>query len=583
MREDKVTIQNKIESLIDDMGKSTFLKLVHFIVEVMEYDSEVKILMVRRFLDVFLEFEEIVKYLYDGEVKKKGIFVTNLSAVTLQHELADKSILVVDDIRLHGRALEEVCTFLVAQCNCKIENITLKVFADKNDTEKVQSSFQDRIQIKESVDENRWKKISSSVINSLYIMGQPYISHLPYCELKFGSEQTENIVSFAESKAEEITTEIQKYYGVHSYLYFVDDISDCQSQKKMSFVEQNLIRIYVYDRLKKVLIIPYSFLKPLSDKGILSYYEILKKFNIVNVSDELSNNEYGIRYLYSLETYVTSMNLGRKFLSDRNVTDVSWNEDIEKYSFGCSFNFQGNELSSCIAKRVPEANIEYAGYSEANLQLIQEDDISELITSIKDSNHESIPIFRFVESYIKCSGRKDEEYAKQNKKRMRGIEYLRLRQWFSNESVAEQWKTIIKIVDSGRGTLSVSSNVINQKKFVDSLLYAGEQNFACNEENLIYFIYPLLEFECFCQNNLSCNDMGDKVINKGKINRIDCILKYWPELREKVDNKEIENLKNQNILLSGKDYYMSRYPVYEKNETLQKILKMMKHYEEEQI
>ena len=173
MENNVVTIQNKIELLIKDMGKSTFLKLLHFVVEVMEEDCAIKILMARRFLDIFLEFEEIVQYLYDGAVGRKGIFVTNLSIVTLGDSLTNKTILVVDGIRLHGRALDEISSFLVKQCNCPSENIMIKIFADNIDADKVESKFysNDNVEIREAINENRWRKISSSIINSFYILG----------------------------------------------------------------------------------------------------------------------------------------------------------------------------------------------------------------------------------------------------------------------------------------------------------------------------------------------------------------------------------------------------------------------------
>lgn len=590
MKENRMPIQKRIDLLTKDMGKSTFLKLLHFVVEVMESDYEIKIFMIRRFLDIFLEFEEIVPYLYGDTVNKRGVFVTNLSIVTLREQLANKTILVVDDIRLHGRALNEMTAFLVEQCNCLQENIVLKVFADNENAIKVKSRFQNKLEIKESINENRWRKISSSIINSFYILGQPYVSYLPYCELAFGTKEADAIKEFIQnSKVKEITTDIQKYYDVHVFLYFMKD--DCGKDKelKTSLVEQNMIRIYIYDKLEKIIIVPYAFLKPLSFDGILSYYKLLRNLEVIQGEDitktigapaTIETNEYLTKYLYSLETYITSQVFGKKFLIDRQICNVSWNKEIEKYNFANEFNIDGINIDSFIERLAIKEIGKYADYSDTNLQLDKEKKIDKLVEKIKGGNIQTTSIDRFIESYIKLSGREDEELAEQGEKRMRGIEYLRLCQYFSKENAEKIWETIVKVIDSGRGTLSVCKNNINGKIFMDSLLFAGEQNFACNEPNLIYFIYPLLEYECFCRNNEGLKAGCEEDTIKGKIDLINYILNNFPELREKVDDFEIESLKGKSVLQSGMDYYMSRYSIYEKDEKLKQILEKTKHYEE---
>lgn len=57
----------------------------------------------------------------------------------------------------------------------------------------------------------------------------------------------------------------------------------------------------------------------------------------------------------------------------------------------------------------------------------------------------------------------------------------------------------MEVSDTGRATIAINSNIIGGEVYVDSLLYAGEQNAACNDENLMELAYPLLQYEMYCK------------------------------------------------------------------------------------
>lgn len=574
MEQGKKKIQTKIDLLIKDMGKSTFLKLLHFVVEVMEDEHSVKILMVRRFLDIFLEFEEIVDYLYEDTIKTKGKIVTNLSVVC-EEQLADQSILVVDDIRLHGRALDEITVFLIEECHCLEENISLKIFADNIDTIKVKSKYHPEIIINESVDKNKWWKVSSSIINSLYISGQPYVSHLPYFEIGPETQAADVMEEFIRSNAVgEMTTKIQKFYGVRSYLYLMDDAS-----KQMPFVEQAMIRIYVYDRIGKIVVVPYAFLKPFGFEEVEHYYRRLCEMKIVQNDkgslgkyDVVSPNKWLVKYLYSMETYVTSLILGKMFISDKNIQEVFWEKKIENYCFGRQFNAEAIEADSFITELMDGDEKRKFDQVDDNLLLHKSKEIEKIINQISSNseNHSSAELM--LESYVKLSGRYDEKLAGQDMKRMQGLEFRQMYKRLTGTLVQDLWKTIINIVDSGKGTLSIALNKTDKKEWIDSLLFAGEQNASCNESNLVYYIYPLLEYECFCRNHSAAGDRSRTDLKKGKIEIVNLISKEFTKLRKKVNDFEIEYLIDTSISAGGLDYYRSRYPVYEQDEVLDRVL-----------
>lgn len=362
---------------------------------------------------------------------------------------------------------------------------------------------------------------------------------------------------------------------------------DREQNNPMSFVEQQMIRIYKYDRLDKIIVVPYAFLKPLSYEGIFSFYNVLYKWGLVQ-KKELFKAEirekrdkasrYLEKYLYSLEIYVSSLILGNRFLSNHGMKDISWNKKIEEYNLGYCFNIRNeisDDLAAGIADEVKGRFCDYA--DDTAVQLYREPEIESLIEKIKEIDTISPSVSRFIESYMKLSGGLDEKLAEDNKSRMPGIEYLRLLQYFSRNKLKDVWKTIIQVIDSGKGTLSAAYNTINQSEFMDCRLYPGEQNFAGNETNLIYFIYPLLEYECRMQND-SLSEPGEQVIEEGKGGLIRLILEWMPELQNKVDADELKMLIRKSIRKSGIDYYMARYPVYMDDSKLKMLLERAKSY-----
>ena len=105
-----VQFSKAIDDMAEEMGASLFADIVDFNMEVSEAQYEYKILMGRRYFVLYTGLVPVIEYNYRDDLNIMGSFVTNLS-IALQ-DLADKTILIVDDTLLHGRAVKK----LVADC-----------------------------------------------------------------------------------------------------------------------------------------------------------------------------------------------------------------------------------------------------------------------------------------------------------------------------------------------------------------------------------------------------------------------------------------------------------------------------------
>lgn len=583
-RDREEIIDNKINVLVSSIGKAWFLKLLEFIIEVMVSPYSVKVLMARRFFDVFCAFEEIIDYLYEGTITATGRIVTNLSVALYEEHLKDEKILVVDDIVLHGRALDDTFQYLTRQCGCKKENIDFRVFIRNEEKKLIQSEAFEHLTAKEVVSDRRWRMLSGGIVDALSITGQPYISYLPYVEFDMESNEAEKILAFVqEQKAVNLTTDTQSFYGIESNLLFAEDFGDCFADE-FAFSWGNMIRIYQYRNLSKLLVVPYVFLKPLDTKAAAPFIAAVKEkyiqFDEVvfgGAEDEELRYDSCERqkYVCSIMTYLASMALGVRFLGLLGIS-AEWQRKVEQISLGCKSTFTIEKVDDILQMFKQNREGWFWDRDKSAAQELFCDETERLIEKIMQLKAGGKVEFDwFIDHYLPMNGKEDERLANENKKRLPGLELLRLIRLFGRESTRTIWKKMIKVIDSGKGTLMLAVKEINGRRYVDSLLLAGEQNFACNEENLIYLALPLMQWDAFCR--LDKLEMDDRV-QKEKLVRE--IFAEYPKLQEEITEAEWKELVQTDILSNYREYYLKKLAVYEELPMLKEVMAIEKRLEE---
>ncbi len=568
----KQWMNRAIDNLAEEMGSALFADLVDFDMEISESQFDYKILMGRRFFVLHAGLQPIAVYNYGNELKISGCFVTNLSIAL--HDLKDKSILIVDDTLLHGRAIKKIVADLM-ECGCKKENIHVKIYLRNREANIIDQSLLALTDCKRKENTDMWRLVSSKIVDAFMEAGWPYMFYLPYYETVLHSDKDRIVSSLLDNwHIQDHATKTQKKYGISSYLY--------HDEKGLGLCREILIRIYKYERADKLVVVPYAYLKPLTYSQIAESFQFLVSEGVicfqgngdfVQDAEVLKTNRLKSQYAYSLLTYVSSLLAGSSFLRKHGMADWKRNEIIEKVSLGCDI-----VLPEDAVGRITEGLNGIRTIEDSTYLLEENNDINETVDSLINGKSPSIKqrkqdVDYFLDHYLKLSSKRDEQLAKQNKERMRGIEVERIYQYAPNRK--EAWIKIQEVIDTGRGTIAISSNVINGTTYVDSLLYAGEQNHACNEENLAELVYPLLQYEMYCREK---NVTGQKKTDM-KCKIMEAIMGQNPRLRECISIQEIEELKKESFERDYAAYYFDKYAMFRETPGVQRGMKIEKSYE----
>ena len=567
-----IQLSKMIDNLAEEMGSSLFADIVDFDMEVSEVQYDYKVLMGRRFFVLFTGLEPVIEYNYGNDLNTTGNFVTNLSIVL--KDLADKTILIVDDTLLHGRAVKKLLADLIA-CGCKRENISVKVYLRNKDAKIVDKSLLALSKYRRLKDTDVWRYVSSKIVDAFMEAGWPYMYYLPHYETSLHSDLADKVIAFLNEKQLRDTAVLhQKRHSISSYLY-------C-GQKGFRLCREVLIRIYKYEKSDKLIVIPYAYLKPLTCSQITEAFKIFTDEEMIQYQGNgeflqdahaLEMSKLKMQYAYSLLTYICSLIQGVLFMQNLGLEEWKRKDTIEKISLGCDIKFSKKSMRNIIEKLEGIQVIENDGFL-----LEENDDINNIISSLVKGRSSStaqneMDADYFLDHYLKLSSKRDEELAEKEQERMRGIEVERIFRYVPDRT--DVWRKLEEVIDTGRGTIAVGSNVIEKTTYVDSLLYAGEQNHACNEENLAALIYPVLQYDMYCQESEIPLERKKDV----KAQIIDKIMRQRDSLHDKISLDEIEEIKKESFAQNYGAYYFARYPMFRSDTGVKQGMKIEKEYE----
>lgn len=572
MENNMLQVSKIIDNLAEVMGASLFADIVDFDMEVSEARYDYKIMMGRRFFVLYTGLGAVIEYNYEDDLNTIGSFVTNLSIALM--DLTDKTILIVDDTLLHGRAVKKLVTDLIA-CGCKRENISVKIYLRNKDAKIIDDSLLSLSKCRRVKNTDMWRYVSGKIVDTFMESGWPYMYYLPYYETELHSDTANRIIAFLDEKQIQNNAVLhQKRHGVASYLY-------C-SEINFRICRNVLIRIYKYEKADKLIVIPYAYLKPMTHSQIAEAFEIFANEEMIQYQGDgkflqdpkvLEVSRLKMQYAYSLLTYICSLLQGTLFLQNLGLENWSRVDIIERTSLGCKIKVSDDDVKNIIEKL---EKIPVIGDDEFSLE--ENCDINDIISFLYKGRSSSIAQNKmdadyFLDHYLKLSSKRDEELAEAERERMRGIEAERIFKYVPDRD--DVWRKIAEVIDTGRGTISVGFNIIEGTTYVDSLLYAGEQNHACNEENLAALIYPVLQYDMYCQENQisseSKKDTKEQIINS--------IMKQRDSLRDKISLHEIEKIKEELFAQNYGSYYYARYPMFRNDAGVKLGMKIEKEYE----
>ena len=183
----KQELLDRQRALCNKIGIHLYRSLLNFFNEILLSDYDLIVFKVRKCYALFRVFEPFLK-----DVSSKNIISSNCIELYMSDSTIS-SVLIVDDILIHGRTLLNFKKKLsVILPNAKID---IKVFAkfsvDNHDIDSIQDkslknelkSLRESVKCQRDVDEVGWKRISNSILCSLYCTNTPHISFVPTFQL----------------------------------------------------------------------------------------------------------------------------------------------------------------------------------------------------------------------------------------------------------------------------------------------------------------------------------------------------------------------------------------------------------------
>ena len=315
------------------MSDRDYYDIAKFVEELYLMECDLIILMARKFFTLFLAFQELNRKKYKElgiEYDNKKKIITNVSLPLYEEAIKKgdyKSIVIADDIIIHGRSVSDIYERLKT-LNSKSDVYIWSYL--RNDEEKIfYDKIIDRFKARYLVESDYWKMISTKIVDSFYISGRPYISYLPYFMIK-GSWK-DLLEKLAPQDCYQISNEVMRYHSVEGLLYTGKEIDLFRKQEYCKICG---VRHYNYKKISKIVAIPYFCM------------DVISNDTFFDLSNTLRNNEFSKEYLklvavnngadnmrlveieYSLSYWMAMLMIDRL-----SICVDEWNYDVEEYSF----------------------------------------------------------------------------------------------------------------------------------------------------------------------------------------------------------------------------------------------------------
>lgn len=518
------------ELLQKKLSDKKYYDICKFVEEVYLMDYDLLILMARKFFNLFCVFNELNKEKYERmgiPYAHTGEIISNRALPLLRKDIKEgkyKKVVIADDIIIHGRSIREVYDELE-----KLWPDIEVIFASYMRNEDEGIAYDDirrKINSRYVVETEEWREMSDEIVRTFYLSGRPYISYLPFFSLDIPWKELIRKLDMKECLHFE--DDDMRQYEIEAVLYTGKELEQFSCLKSCEICS---IRFYHYSLIGEVLAVPYYSMDAIEENSLRKLSDFARRNWLAESYLKLIDENNGADNMRAMELeYVLSTWMAMGFFDQQKIPIKVWHRDIEDY------NFRRRLLPQClpnnqeITERIKKLRefgksfqfIRPAFYSDGylereykDLQKVYKKNYDKWMTSAdwKKQNQEkgSLYLFRFAQNHLAVNGNIDESRwrdGEANNKRLYGIslsdmidDLARFLAELKHED--DKWEkykknvfaVIIMSVDSGKGTI-VKRVIENKgKKYHESLIYAGEQNYKFYENTNFPALYGLYLIE----------------------------------------------------------------------------------------
>lgn len=465
---DICSMEEKAQNILD----RNYDILYDYFCNVLEREEEYKILRARRCQVLFQIFAPIIK-MREPDIEIKGKFISNQVIDAYIEKFNNSTVVILDDIVIHGRGLSD----LYLELDPEIENEKVHVYAHKmfREANSMPQKLKRKIEVDSKIFDWEWRELSTQLVNIIQATVTPYVSFVETYHSKFPI-LLQNIKD--KFICHKITNEDQRIHNIKSYALFEKD----EIPSLIKNIGYDACIRYYTDDLGKNILIPYVFLKSLSNSNIKTLSDfiyrslpqeqfscLIKELKMsINRDDALKyrtilisilvNRFYG---LYLNNKYPQMFDLSH---SDETLLYLCFDEDISKDIMRLDYESIAGLFNNTLEITLCD-----------DLDKTKEDedlkDRLENAVKLRNNNDDNV-----LDLYFYCNRQIDEKLVNRNQERKRGL-LIKTFYDLLNEDSHFASKHQLEIWD--KGVAACDMNVIDtaNEKVVCSYARAGEQSF----------------------------------------------------------------------------------------------------------
>lgn len=559
-------ILEKKQRLLQKISKKRYTELIRFVEKVYLADYDLKLLMARKFSNLYFALLPLAQEEYGGRIqqlylskfagKREPIVVSNRALDALKDKIQSgryKKILLADDIIIHGRTLEGIYQLIKSwYMEAGISDYTIKVYAYAESSAGIlndMESMQGR-EVNISCNTAQWRAVSNDIVHVFYALGTPYTSYVPngYMNADAMSYQClQNMLGKEENGFYCQTSVDMQINSAESYVYVEKD--------SLSIGLNCSMRIYKYEEPCGFVCVPMVMMKPIEQEVLWECLNTLKDMIEKDFWDILNKNPDS-DLVYRTFVYLVSALWGWKFVSEvlkQPASDLQYKKEEELINFhSVIINRSGLKLEDpqWVSNKLQKVCDNYKEAADIDAVIQSETDYAELDSELKKvlemvkENH-SFRMREILGKYLNFNGLLDEKRCRRtdagNKERRRLMGYPLVKLESELKKYGDEWiRAVLYAIDYGKGSIISKKIRKDKKEYFLSVIHAGEQNYKYFEETYFPFLYGLFEIECHF------HDSYEKQL-KMKQEFLDKYGKYWIEQKRFILDDDIEQMLNMNV------------------------------------
>lgn len=590
------------ELLLKNIPKSRYIDICNFVEELYLMEYDILILMARKFFNLFCVFH----YINCQKYKCLGIpyqherkIITNRAIPLIADDLKNnrlKSIVVADDIIIHGRSIREIYDELI-RLNPEADVLLTSYVRNDEDTTAYQD-IKEKISTRYLMKMNEWRELSDEIVNIFYLTGRPYISYLPYFTVDMGWEELKEKLD--DAAVFSITNSDMQRHKTDAFMYAGKELELFQ---QLEYCKVCAIRFYYYSEMDEIIAIPYFCMEAVDGKALNKISDYVRKNYLKREYLELTKRNAGADEMRPMELeYALSAWMSMYFFDLLSIKVREWHKDIEDYNFfeqilaeEMLHEQEVIEIISRIGENVKENCV---------VQSVLNDEIKILIGRFKDlktSYKENYSKWRktapwqklsyeqrFVDNYLTINGRLDEERCKAKEKKIENKRLYGIPVTYMLEDMTEYlyelyekkqskdvylkraFAAILRSIDSGRGTIIPKVVESGSKSmYSESVIYAGEQNYKFYDNTNFPIMYGLYLIEQKSRRGDTSVRLADR---KSKL--VNSFVEYLDRERVFYIKEEMLQISQENISDGYGKFLQNSYKKYAKDPLLDQAVTM---------